>query len=240
MTTDDRIRNIVRLEGVTKDYGEGDVVVHALRGVDLVMRAGEFAAMAGPSGSGKSTLLNIIGGLDRPTAGSVQVNGLTLNTLSGAALAKLRRERIGFIFQSYNLVPTLTAEENAEYVLLLQGVADAERRERVYAILRDVGLSGLERRFPRELSGGQQQRVAIARAIVSEPSLVLADEPTANVDSVTADALLDLMHSLHHKKGITFLFSTHDPRVMRRAERLLKLRDGRIVEDVQQPGSVTE
>jgi putative ABC transport system ATP-binding protein len=222
---------IVRLVGVTKVYGEGEVAVQALRGVDLVLARGEFAAMAGPSGSGKSTLLNLIGGLDRATAGAVQVNGRDLGDLSAAQLSRLRRDRIGFVFQGYNLIPVLTALENAEYVLVLQGMSLRERRERVRAVLADVGLAGLESRLPRELSGGQQQRVAIARAIVSEPALVLADEPTANVDSTTGAALLDLMHELHEHKGVTFLFSTHDRAVMLRAERLLLLRDGRIVAD---------
>ena len=222
---------IVRLDGVTKVFGEGEIAVHALRGVDLVMQAGEFAAMAGPSGSGKSTLLNLIGALDRATTGRVEVDGHDLGQLSRSALSRLRRNRIGFVFQSYNLVPVLTALENAEYVLMLQGMPAAERRERVRAVLTDVGLGGLEDRFPSELSGGQQQRVAIARAIVPEPALVLADEPTANVDSATGAALLDLMHDLHHTKGITFLFSTHDRAVMERAERLLLLHDGRITAD---------
>ncbi len=222
---------IVRLRDVTKVYGEGAVAVHALRGVDLVIARGEFAAMAGPSGSGKSTLLNVIGGLDRATAGLVEVDGHDVATLSGTALSHLRRDRLGFVFQSYNLIPVLTAFENAEYVLVLQGLPARERRERVRAVLADVGLAGLEDRFPRELSGGQQQRVAIARAIAPEPALVLADEPTANVDSVTAAALLDLMHALHERKRVTFLFSTHDRAVMGRAERLLLLRDGGIVAD---------
>ena len=222
---------IVRLEGVTKVYGDGQVAVPALRGIDLVIAPGEFTAMAGPSGSGKSTLLNLIGGLDRATAGRVEVDGKDLERLGVAALSRLRRDRLGFVFQSFNLIPVLTALENAEYVLMLQGVPLGERRERVRALLAEVGLGGLEDRFPRELSGGQQQRVAIARAIVSEPALVLADEPTANVDSVTGGALLDLMHGLHETKGITFLFSTHDRTVMTRAERLLRLKDGRIVAD---------
>ena len=222
---------IVRMRGVTKVYGTGDAATHALRGVDLDLERGAFAAMAGPSGSGKSTLLNVIGALDRPTSGTIEVDGHDLGRLAPAALSRLRRDRIGFVFQSFNLIPVLTALENAEYVLVLQGVAAAERRERVRALLADVGLGGLEHRYPRELSGGQQQRVAIARAIVSEPALVLADEPTANVDSITGAALLDLMHDLHETKRITFLFSTHDRTVMTRAERLLLLRDGRIVGD---------
>jgi putative ABC transport system ATP-binding protein len=230
---------IVRLEGVSKVYGEGDVAVHALRGIDLTLARGDFAAMAGPSGSGKSTLLNLIGALDRPTSGTVEVDGRDLGHLSLAELSRLRRDRIGFVFQSFNLVPVLTALENAEYVLMLQGVAARERRDRVRALFAEVGLDGLERRFPRELSGGQQQRVAIARAIVAEPALVLADEPTANVDSDTGAALLDLMHGLHEEKRITFLFSTHDRAVMRRAERLIRLRDGRIVGDGP-PGAETD
>jgi putative ABC transport system ATP-binding protein len=223
--------NIVSLQKVTKDYGEGDALTHALRGVDLMVEAGEFTAMAGPSGSGKSTLLNIIGGLDRPTAGRVEVDGREINTLSKTDLSLLRRDRIGFIFQSYNLIPVLTALENAEYVLMLQGIPTAERRGRVKEVLKEVGLKGLENRYPRQLSGGQQQRVAIARAIVSEPALVLADEPTANVDSDTGKSLLDLMRRLNEEKGVTFFFSTHEEAVMKRARRLLQIRDGVIFND---------
>ncbi|UCE83094.1 MAG: ABC transporter ATP-binding protein [Deltaproteobacteria bacterium] len=223
--------SIVRLQNVTKDYGQGQALTHALRGVNLELEAGEFTAMAGPSGSGKSTLLNIIGGLDRPTAGKVEVDGRELENLSKTELGLLRRDRLGFIFQSYNLIPVLTAIENAEYVLMLQGVETVERRERVRQVLKEVGLEGLENRYPRQLSGGQQQRVAIARAIVSEPALVLADEPTANVDSETGKALLDLMRELNEEKGVTFFFSTHEEAVMRRARRLLELRDGVIFND---------
>ncbi len=223
--------NIVSLQKVTKNYGQGEALTQALRGVDLIVEAGEFTAMAGPSGSGKSTLLNIIGGLDRPTSGRVEVDGREINTLSKTELSLLRRERIGFIFQSYNLIPVLTAMENAEYVLMLQGIPTAERRERVREVLKEVGLEGLENRYPRQLSGGQQQRVAIARAIVSAPALVLADEPTANVDSETGKALLDLMRNLNEEKGVTFFFSTHEEAVMKRARRLLQLRDGVIFND---------
>jgi putative ABC transport system ATP-binding protein len=223
--------NIVSLQKVTKDYGEGDALTRALRGVDLIVEAGEFTAMAGPSGSGKSTLLNIIGGLDRPTAGRVEVAGREINILSRTELSLLRRDRIGFIFQSYNLIPVLTALENAEYVLMLQAIPTAERRERVREVLKEVGLEGLENRYPRQLSGGQQQRVAIARAIVSEPALVLADEPTANVDSDTGKSLLDLMRKLNEGKGVTFFFSTHEEGVMKRARRLLQIRDGVIFND---------
>jgi len=220
---------IVNLQEVTKDYGQGQALTHALRGVNLVIEPGEFTAMAGPSGSGKSTLLNIMGGLDRPTSGRVEVDGREISDLSNTELGLLRRDRLGFIFQSYNLIPVLTALENAEYVLMLQGIPTTERRARVREVLADVGLEGLENRFPRQLSGGQQQRVAIARAIVSEPALVLADEPTANVDSKTGTALLDLMHRLNEEKGVTFFFSTHEEAVMKRARRLLQLEDGIIL-----------
>ena len=220
---------IVNLQEVTKDYGQGQALTHALRGVNLVIEPGEFTAMAGPSGSGKSTLLNIMGGLDRPTSGRVEVDGREISDLSNTELGLLRRDRLGFIFQSYNLIPVLTALENAEYVLMLQGIPTTERRARVREVLAEVGLEGLENRFPRQLSGGQQQRVAIARAIVSEPALVLADEPTANVDSKTGTALLDLMHRLNEEKGVTFFFSTHEEAVMKQARRLLQLEDGVIL-----------
>ncbi|MBW2623971.1 MAG: ABC transporter ATP-binding protein [Deltaproteobacteria bacterium] len=222
------MEKIIEVKGVVKNYGQGDVLVQALRNVDLEIRAGDFMAMAGPSGSGKSTLLNIIGGLDKPTQGQVLVEGQSLNDLSRTKLSQLRRDRIGFIFQSYNLIPVLTALENAEYVLMLQGVPRGQRREKVMGLLEEVGLSGLHNRFPRELSGGQQQRVAIARAIASEPALILADEPTANVDSKTAAGLLDLMGVLNEEKNTTFFFSTHDREVMKRARHLLLLHDGRI------------
>lgn len=219
---------IVETNRITRDFGEGEVAVHALRGVDLVIQAGEFTAMAGPSGSGKSTLLNIIGGLDRPTSGNVNIEGTDLSALSRTELSRLRRDRIGFVFQNYNLVPVMTALENAEYILMLQGLSRSEREERVRAVLKEVGLEGLENRFPNELSGGQQQRVAIARAVAAEPALVLADEPTANVDSKTAASLLDLMVQLNEERGVTFLFSSHDPKVMERSRRLLILEDGLI------------
>jgi len=222
---------IVKCEAVEKDYGQGDIVVHALRGVDLEIAAGEMAAVAGPSGSGKSTLLNVISGLDKPSQGRVTVAGHDLTGLNRSQMSKLRLERIGFVFQAYNLLPVLTAYENAEYVMMMQGVPHQQRRERVMGLLEQVGLEGMEQRYPRELSGGQQQRVAIARAIAAEPSLVLADEPTANLDSKTGGALMDLMGRLNEDKGITFLFSTHDRSVMKRAKRLILLRDGQIVEN---------
>jgi len=222
---------IVKLEGVTKVYQDGKVAVSALRGVDLELQKGDFAAIAGPSGSGKTTLLNIMGGLDKPTEGRVLLENKILSDMSRGELSRLRLNRIGFIFQSYNLIPVLTAYENAEFVLLLQKRPPEERRQRVVNLLEEVGLGGLENRFPREMSGGQQQRVAIARSIAPEPALVLADEPTANVDSHTAAELLDLMEKLNQENGVTFLFSTHDPAVMERARRLIRLKDGTIEKD---------
>ena len=227
---------IVRLEGVVKEYGEGEVATRALAGIDLEIHPGEFTAVAGPSGSGKSTLLNVASGLDRTTEGRVFVAGEEITSASGSRLSELRLRRIGFVFQAYNLIPVLTAFENAEYILMLQGVRLRERRERVMELLAQVGLAGMEHRFPRELSGGQQQRVAIARAIASEPALVLADEPTANVDQTTASSLMDLMAQLNEERDTTFLFSSHDRHVLERARRLLTLTDGRITGDTA-PGS---
>jgi putative ABC transport system ATP-binding protein len=221
----------LRLEGVSRAFRQGDATVRALDGVTLTLERGEFVAVAGPSGSGKTTLLNVAGGLDRPDAGRVEIGGQDLAGLSPGALARLRLERIGFVFQAFNLVPVLSAEENAEFILLLRGVPRAERRARVRALLARVGLEGLERRRPAQLSGGQQQRVAVVRAIAAEPTLVLADEPTANLDTATASALLDVMEGLHHEHRTTFVFSTHDPRVVERAHRLIRLRDGRIESD---------
>jgi putative ABC transport system ATP-binding protein len=209
---------------------DGTTPVYALRGVDLQVDAGEFLALVGPSGSGKTTLLNLLGGLDRPTEGRVFVEGTEITALSGGALASMRLRRIGFVFQEFNLIPVLSAFENVEYVMLLQGIVEAERRERAHAILNEVGLSGMEGRRPSELSGGQQQRVAVARAIVAEPALVLADEPTANLDSTTGASLLDMMKELNEIEGITFIFSTHDPMVMERARRVVRLKDGEIAD----------
>lgn len=225
------MKEIARLEGVTKLYQQGKVHVSALGGISLSIQKGEFLAVAGPSGSGKTTLLNIIGGLDQPTKGDVFVEGNHLGRMSKSELSRLRLNRIGFIFQSYNLIPVFTAFENAEFVLLLQKRPAEERRQRVANLLEEVGLAGLEARFPSEMSGGQQQRVAIARSISPEPALVLADEPTANVDSQTASDLLDLMEGLNRSKAITFLFSTHDPAVMARARRIITLKDGKIEKD---------
>jgi putative ABC transport system ATP-binding protein len=222
---------IVKLGEVVKTYRQGDIEVQALRGLTLEVKAGEFVALCGPSGSGKTTILNIIGALDKPTSGSVVLEGKDLGKLSRTALSRLRRDRIGFVFQAYNLVPVLTAYENAEIVLALQGVKGQVRREKVMKLLDEVGLKGMESRRPDQLSGGQQQRVAIARAIAAGPAVVLADEPTANVDSETAEKILAIMERLNHERGATFIFSTHDPRVMARAHRLIRLVDGRVESD---------
>ena len=222
---------IVQLKDVKKDYRQGTLNVHALRGLDLTVTKGEFSAICGPSGSGKTTTLNLIGALDKPTSGTVFLEGKDLGTLSRTALSHLRRDRIGFVFQAYNLIPVLTAFENAEIIMALQGVPTAKRREMVLGLLKDVGLEGMEDRRPDQLSGGQQQRVAIARAIAAEPAIVLADEPTANVDSETADRLLGIMEKLNLERGVTFLFSTHDPRVMDMAKRVVRIVDGRVDSD---------
>ncbi len=227
---------IVEAREVSKIYALGSVEVHALRGLSLEIQAGEFTAICGPSGSGKTTLLNLMGALDRPTSGTLLLEGRDLSALSRQERSVLRRDRIGFVFQAYNLVPVLTAYENAEMVLALQRVPEAERRGRVEALLEEVGLGGMESRRPDELSGGQQQRVSIARAIASNPAIVLADEPTANVDSETADTLLDLMQRLNRDRGATFVFSTHDPRVMERAERVVRVVDGRVESDEVRSG----
>ncbi|MCY3680380.1 MAG: ABC transporter ATP-binding protein, partial [Gemmatimonadetes bacterium] len=211
--------HVIVTEGVTRVYSDDGVPVHALRGIDLTIERGEFAALVGPSGSGKTTLLNIISGLDTPTDGKVWLNGKLLSRMSGNALSDFRRDNIGFIFQAYNLIPVLTVEENVEYIMLLQKVPKSERHERVLAILEEVGLDGMASRKPTQLSGGQQQRVAIARAMVSQPAIILADEPTANLDSKIGAELLDMMYRLNTQTGMTFIFSTHDPMVMARARR---------------------
>ena len=220
----------VRTEAIRKIYQSGDQRVAAVDGVSLEIAKGEFAAIAGPSGSGKTTLLNLIGALDGVDEGRVWIDGLEITSLSLGARADLRKNNIGFIFQSYNLIEVLSAMENAEFILLLQGVAKAERSERVREIFHKIGIEGLENRRPHQLSGGQQQRVAIARAIVAEPTLMLADEPTANLDTATGSALLDVMQKLNRDLRTTFIFSTHDPRVMERASRLIRLVDGKVVD----------
>ncbi len=222
---------LIQCQGLKRLYRLKGETIHALDGVDFTVAPGEFLAIAGPSGSGKSTLLNLLGALDTPTQGTVELAGQNLGKLSNTEKSKLRCNEIGFIFQAYNLIPVLTVRENVEYVMLLQGVPAQERHRRAAAILEEVGLKGFEDRRPADLSGGQQQRVAVARAIVAEPAIVLADEPTANLDTTTAEGLLDTMEELNREKGVTFLFSTHDTKVMARARRLVKLRDGRIESD---------
>jgi len=222
---------IVSCRNLHKTYGRGEILVHALNDVSLDIASGEFTALAGPSGSGKTTLLNVIGRIDELQSGRVTIAGRDLHEMSETEATELRLRHIGFIFQAYNLIPVLSAVENVEYIMLLQGVPAKERSRKAHAILDEVGLSGMHDRRPAELSGGQQQRVAIARAIVSGPDLVLADEPTANLDTETGEALLDMMLRLNRERGTTFLFSTHDPRVMARARRIVRLRDGRIESD---------
>lgn len=222
---------IVSCVSVTKTYLQGKLEVPALRGIDLDVFSGEFLSLSGPSGSGKTTLLNMIGGLDRPTSGSVTVDGQKLESLGKSELADLRLNRVGFVFQAYNLIPVLNALENVELIMQLQGVPREKRHAKAREILAAVGLEGLESRRPAELSGGQQQRVAVARAMVSEPSILLADEPTANLDSQTSDELLQLMQVLNHERGATFIVSTHDPKVIAFTKRKVKIVDGKVAED---------
>ncbi len=221
----------IKTENLKKDYKEDGVVVHAIRGISFEIEKGEFVAIVGPSGCGKTTLLNLLSGLDTPDEGKVWLNGKLISEMSGKELSDFRRDNIGFIFQAYNLIPVLTVEENIEYVMLLQGVKKEERHKRVLKALEDVGLSGYENRKPTQLSGGQQQRVAIARAMVSNPEIILADEPTANLDSKTGEELIDMMAELNKKSGMTFLFSTHDEMVMKKARRIIFLKDGKIIDD---------
>ena len=222
----------VKTEALSKIFSQEAETVQAVRNVSLTIEQGEFTALAGPSGSGKTTLLNLIGGLTRPSDGRAWVAGQELNTLSNKALAQLRLHQLGFIFQAYNLLPVLTAKENAEFPMLLQGIDSAERSQRVTKLFQQTGMTGLENRKPGKLSGGQQQRVAVIRAVASRPSLVLADEPTANLDSTASAALLDMMDKLNQDLGITFVFATHDSRVMERSKRLIHMTDGAVESDV--------
>ena len=224
---------VMRTENITKIYKTGNVEVHALNDISLSIARGEFTTIAGPSGSGKSTFLNIISGLDLPSEGKVYLDGRLMSEMSGSELSDFRRDHIGFIFQSYNLIPVLSVEENIEYIMVLQGVGAKERKARVGEILHDVGLNGMERRKPVELSGGQQQRVAVARAMASRPDIILADEPTANLDSATGKALLDMMRELNERRGMTFIFSTHDQKIMDMAKRLIILKDGKVDNDTK-------
>ena len=224
-------QQVIFTEDLTKTYSANDVPVYALRGINLTITAGEFTAIVGPSGSGKTTFLNIISGLDQPTEGKVWLSKELISNMSGRQLSDFRRDNIGFIFQAYNLIPVLTVGENIEYIMLLQGIPKIERHQRVVDILEVVGLAGYIDRKPPQLSGGQQQRVAIARAMVSQPTIILADEPTANLDSKTGSELLEMMYQLNKKTGMTFVFSTHDQVVMDKAQRLITLKDGLIDSD---------
>jgi putative ABC transport system ATP-binding protein len=222
--------SLVKATNVKKSFFTEKLEVPAVRGVDFQLAEGEFATLVGPSGSGKTTLLNLIGGLDVPTEGTLTVLGQDLAQLTREQRAELRLRSLGFVFQAYNLVPVLTVKENVEFILELQG-AGAERFDQAQQVLETLGLAELSRRFPKELSGGQQQRVAVARAIASKPKIVLADEPTANLDHANAEVLMNLMRKLHDENGMTFLFSTHDPRVMQHATRIITLSDGKIVDE---------
>lgn len=223
--------SIVSTTDLKRVYESGATEVKAVNGVSLSIEAGEFAVLAGPSGSGKTTLLNLIGGLDRPTDGSVHLDGELLNDKSDDELTRARLFKIGFIFQAYNLVPVLSAYENVQFILQIQGVPDSEHEKRIMPLFEELGLSGLAHRRPGELSGGQQQRVAVARAIVGRPAIILADEPTANLDSESAVALLNLMHRLNLEQKVTFLFSSHDSKVIDIAQRVISMRDGKISDD---------
>ena len=225
------MKTAVRTTNLWKIYPQEPDPVEAVQGISTEIETGDFVAMAGPSGSGKTTMLNMIGGLTRPSRGQIWIGDREITEMSDKDLAQLRLERIGFVFQSYNLLPVLTALENAEFTLLLSGIPKDERRKKVLELFNKIGLSGLEDRKPGKLSGGQQQRVAVARAVVANPALILADEPTANLDSKASADLLDVMERLNQDHGTTFLFSTHDPRVMERSRRLITLVDGQIESD---------
>lgn len=227
----------IKCVNLCKYFQQGDVVIKALDHVSLDIEEGSFICLSGPSGSGKTTLLNAIGGLDKLDSGEVHFDGQRVDQLGKGPMADLRLHHIGFVFQAYNLIPVLTAGENVEFVMQVQGISVKERREKSYAILSEVGLEGMENRYPAQLSGGQQQRVAVARAIVSQPRLVLADEPTANLDSETATQLMDLLRELNERHKVTFLIATHDERVMRYAKRLIRMQDGKIIADeIQEVG----
>lgn len=226
---------LIELNQVSKIYDETIVPIHAVDNVDLKIEKGEFTAIVGPSGSGKTTMLNLIGGLDQPTDGKISVDGTDISTMKPDALINFRLHHIGFVFQAYNLIPVFTAKENVEFIMLLQNIPKVEREKKAIDFLQAVGLQDRINSKPTELSGGQQQRVAVARALASTPSFVLADEPTANLDSVSAESLLDLMEDLNHKHNMTFVFSTHDQRVIKRAHRIVTLQDGKIKSDELNP-----
>ena len=222
---------VISVNQISKHYGSNETLVNALEDVNFSLQQGEFTATVGPSGSGKSTLLQLIGGLDKPQSGEIKLSGRELSQMSYKELSNFRRDHIGFVFQAYNLIPVLTVEENIEYILLLKGVEKEERQQRIYQILKRINMEDKIKKKPTELSGGQQQRVAIARALVAKPDIILADEPTANLDSKTGMEIIDLMKELNEQENITFLFSTHDPMIMSKAKRILHLKDGKITQD---------
>lgn len=224
---------IIEIKDLVKTYVDSEIEVHAVNGVDLNIEAGEFTAIVGPSGSGKTTLLNMLGGLDQPTKGSIRIANTELIELKASQLIDFRMRNIGFVFQAYNLIPVLTAKENVEFVMQLQGRPKKERESRSMELLEAVGLKGRENSRPSKLSGGQQQRVAVARALASKPQFVLADEPTANLDSKSTENLLSIMEELNKQEKITFIFSTHDQRVVKKAHRVITLEDGKIISDIR-------
>lgn len=225
--------NVIEVKALKKIYNTTEVKVAALNGVDLIIEQGEFTAIVGPSGSGKTTFLNMLGGLDEPTSGEIKIGGTDISQLSTSGLIDFRLHNIGFVFQAYNLIPVLTAKENVEFVMQLQGRSKTEMDERSMELLKSVGLEGRENSRPSKLSGGQQQRVAVARALASKPHFVLADEPTANLDSKSTENLLDIMEDLNKKENITFIFSTHDQRVVNKAHRVITIEDGKIINDIR-------
>lgn len=223
--------SVIKINNLTKTYTDTEVPVHAVNGIDLTIKKGEFAAIVGPSGSGKTTLLNMIGGLEKPTSGSVEVSGKDISELSSSKLIDFRLHNIGFVFQAYNLIPVLTAKENVEFIMQLQNWDKTKMNERTITILESVGLGDRINSKPNQLSGGQQQRVAVARALASKPQFILADEPTANLDSKSTNQLLDIMEKLNEEENITFIFSTHDQRVVDKARRVIMIDDGKVVSD---------
>lgn len=225
------MKTVIETIKLNKSFGKGDIKVHALNDVSINITKGEFIALVGPSGSGKTTLLNMIGGLDVADSGQIILNNQDISLLKKKEMTSFRQKNIGFVFQAYNLIPVLSAYENAEFVMLLQGISKKERKERVYKLLNEVGLSGKENNKPGELSGGQQQRVAVVRALAAKPAYILADEPTANLDSKSTTDLLDLMYKLNQEENMTFVFATHDQRVIDRAKRVIYIDDGKIVKD---------
>ncbi|NOU17075.1 MAG: ABC transporter ATP-binding protein [Bacteroidales bacterium] len=224
---------VIELKNVEKTYNDSEVKVHAVRGVDLTFEEGEFTAIVGPSGSGKTTLLNMLGGLDKPTSGEIMIGGIRISDLKGSKLIDFRLHNIGFVFQSYNLIPVLTAKENVEFIMQMQGVPNKQRYQRAKELLESVGLGDRLNSRPSKLSGGQQQRVAVARALASKPKFILADEPTANLDTQSTENLLDIMEKLNHEAGMTFIFSTHDQRVVNKAHRVITLEDGAVKSDIK-------